>query len=96
MKTYKNCPNCGGTLDDVGRCKYCDSKVYDFCDIDLTRSKKTYLRVRTQGQIITAQVIANPSISISCETDCYPVMTSEFVILKAIVEESEVQDADSN
>lgn len=30
-----NCPNCGGTLDDTGRCVYCKTKVYDLTDIDL-------------------------------------------------------------
>lgn len=30
MEKYNNCPNCGGTLDDTGRCQYCGSKVYDF------------------------------------------------------------------
>lgn len=54
MKVYKNCPNCGGTLDDLGRCKYCDSKVYDFCDIDVDTRKKTYLRIKYQNKIIIA------------------------------------------
>lgn len=86
MKAYKNCPNCGGTLDDTGRCKYCDSKVYDFCEIDLNSSKKTYLRVKNQNQIIIAEVIACPSVSITYETDCYPVIEVEFEVLKATVE----------
>lgn len=86
MKIYKNCPNCGGTLDDAGRCEYCNSKVYDFCDIDLSNRKKTYLRVKHQNQTIIAQVIASPRISITCETDCYPVIEAEFVVLKATVE----------
>ena len=89
MKIYENCPNCGGALDDTGRCKYCGSKVYDFCDIDLNERKKTYLRVKHQNQIIIAQVIASPNISIKCETDCYPVIEAEFVILKAAVESEE-------
>lgn len=87
MKVYKNCPNCGGTLDDIGRCKYCDSKVYDFCDIDLNNSnKKTYLRVKYQNQTIIAQVYARPQISITCETDCHPVIEAEFTVLETTVE----------
>lgn len=31
----KNCPSCGGTLDDNGRCPYCNSKVYDLTDINI-------------------------------------------------------------
>lgn len=86
MQIYKNCPSCGGTLDDTGRCKYCDSKVYDFCNIDLTRNKKTYLRVKNQNQIIIAEVIASPRISITCETDCYPLIEAEFVALEITTE----------
>lgn len=89
MKVYKNCPNCGGTLDDTGRCKYCGSKVYDFCDIDLNGGKKTYLRVKYQNQTIIAQVIAKPEISITYENDCYPVIEAEFSVLEATAESEE-------
>lgn len=87
MKVYKNCPNCGGTLDDAGRCKYCDSKVYDFCDIDLNNSnKKTYLRIKHQNQTMVAQVVANPEISITFETNSFPVIEAQFLVLKMNVE----------
>lgn len=32
MEKLENCPNCGGILDDLGRCEFCGSKVYDLCD----------------------------------------------------------------
>ena len=35
MEKLKNCPNCGGVLDDTGRCMYCKSKVYDLTDINI-------------------------------------------------------------
>lgn len=35
MERLKNCPNCGGVLDDTGRCMYCKSKVYDLTDINI-------------------------------------------------------------
>ena len=35
MTELKNCPNCGGVLDDTGRCLYCKSKVYDLTDIKI-------------------------------------------------------------
>ena len=35
MTELKNCPNCGGILDDTGRCLYCKSKVYDLTDIKI-------------------------------------------------------------
>lgn len=35
MTELKNCPYCGGVLDDTGRCLYCKSKVYDLSDIKI-------------------------------------------------------------
>ena len=32
--TLANCPHCGGTLGDDGRCQYCGSKVYDLEEPD--------------------------------------------------------------
>ena len=57
IERLKNCPNCAGILDEVGRCSYCGSKVYDFLTIDFDRyrrgeiSSKAYIRVRTCGVI---------------------------------------------
>ena len=56
-----NCPNCGGYLNDRGRCEFCGSKVYDFCDIDLALDpteipQKTYLRIKTKEGIWTVPV----------------------------------------
>lgn len=50
MEILKNCPNCGGVLDDTGRCKYCQTKVYDLTDLnlDLTKGKNIFLmRIKT-------------------------------------------------
>ena len=33
LKTL-NCPNCGGVLNEVGECKFCGSKVYDFTSLN--------------------------------------------------------------
>lgn len=82
IERLKNCPNCGGFLDDFGRCEFCGSKVYDLCDIDVRyRSSKgrTYLRILTDKQIILAPVITD-TISITCEHDAWPVLDAEFVI----------------
>ncbi len=64
MARLHNCPNCGGYLNDQGRCEFCGSKVYDLCDIDLaldpTKSpKKTYLRIKTDKGIWTVPVFAD-------------------------------------
>ena len=59
MDQFHNCPNCGGYLNDVGRCEFCGSKVYDFVNVDFDGHTKTYIRIRANGKIITAPVIFN-------------------------------------
>ena len=60
IEKLKNCPNCGGTLQDDGRCRFCGSKVYDLCDIDLDNHLQTgavkYLRIKSNDQIIICPV----------------------------------------
>lgn len=46
MKELKNCPNCGGVLDDNGRCLYCKSKVYDLTDIDIDIDSRDIILIR--------------------------------------------------
>lgn len=79
MEKYNNCPNCGGTLDDTGRCQYCGSKVYDFCNIEIG-GKSTYLRFKYNDMVLTANV-ATPSLTIKYERDCYPVIEAEFLVV---------------
>lgn len=52
MKILKNCPNCGGILDDEGRCMYCKSKVYDLTGmkINLDNRDIVLFKVYCQGQ----------------------------------------------
>ena len=83
MERLSNCPNCGGILDDFGKCQFCGSKIYDLCDIDV-RTKggnkgKTYIRIRTDNQIILAPIRTN-SVSITCSLDSFPIMDVEFMI----------------
>lgn len=42
----KNCPNCGGVLDDTGRCMYCNSKVYDLTDINIDLDTRDVLKMK--------------------------------------------------
>lgn len=56
MKLH-NCPNCGGYLNDSGRCEFCGSKVYDFVNVDFDESTRTYIRIRSGGKIMTMPVI---------------------------------------
>lgn len=59
IEPLKNCPNCGGTLEDSGRCRFCGSKIYDFVNVDFDHSTPTYIRIRNNGKIIIAPVVFN-------------------------------------
>lgn len=73
MEQLTNCPNCGGYLNDSGRCEFCGSKVYDFVGFDFDKPKKTYIRLKYQGKIVTFPVyINNFEIDISSNTTDIP------------------------
>lgn len=63
IEKLTNCPNCGGYLNDSGRCEFCGSKVYDFLAIDFNPkgmpSAKTYIRIKANGGTVIAPVIIN-------------------------------------
>ena len=93
MEKLENCPNCGGILNDFGKCQFCGSKVYDFCDIDLrtTISKsgsashikrgKTYIRILTDNQVILAPIITSTAnVDISFSSDSWPLISVEFAV----------------
>lgn len=42
----KNCPSCGGELDDNGRCLYCKSKVYDLTDINIDLNSHDIIKLK--------------------------------------------------
>ncbi len=46
MEELKNCPNCGGVLDDTGRCMYCNSKVYDLTGINIDLDTRDILKMK--------------------------------------------------
>lgn len=60
MVEMKNCPSCGGTLDDDGRCKFCGSKVYDLTDINIDVNSRDRIKLRLK--------MGNKSVIF----DCYP------------------------
>ena len=68
-----NCPNCGGALNEAGRCRFCGSKVYDFLTIDFNErnmpSAKTYIRLKTNGKIVLAPVIVS-TMQVDIRNDC--------------------------
>lgn len=63
IEQLKNCPNCAGILNEVGRCTYCGSKVYDFLNINFSSrgmpSERTYIRIKVDDRIVLAPVVVN-------------------------------------
>lgn len=104
MERLTNCPNCGGYLNDSGRCEFCGSKVYDFVNVDFDKPAKTYIRIRNKGKIITAPVVFNfgsiqidyPTTTIEAGNYCRafvdkPIMTGsiDYTVVGDIITESE-------
>ena len=103
MEQFHNCPNCGGYLNDAGRCEFCGSKVYDFVNVDFDKHNKTYIRIRSNGKIITAPVIFNVGTltvdtSMSTADMCYssmlfqekPILTGtiDYLVVGDVITES--------
>ena len=63
-----NCPNCGGTLQDDGKCRFCGSVVYDFLGVDLDKQAPTFIRMRHKGRLIHFKVVFN-TIDIHMSSD---------------------------
>ena len=65
LEKLKNCPSCGGILNEAGRCQFCGSKIYDFLTVDFPTdpfkwpNAKTYLRVKCGNKILLAPVMIN-------------------------------------
>lgn len=77
MERLKNCPNCGGVLDDTGRCMYCKSKVYDLTDIniDMDSNDIMLMKVKHRDQIMIMKVHpVNMSVEIKPLYDNFMVM----------------------
>ena len=86
MKRVPNCPNCGAILDDYGRCKFCGSIIYDFCDIDISSTcrQKTYIKVKVDNKVIIAPIITH-HVDMEFSIDALPTMNVEFVIVGDII-----------
>lgn len=85
-----NCPNCGGTLQDDGACRFCGSKVYDFVGINLDNHAPTYVRVKMYGNIIIMPVRFD-RFCIETSRDAFPTGTLEFIAIgDTIVEDTKI------
>lgn len=71
MTELKNCPNCGGILDDTGRCMYCKSKVYDLTDINIDLNSRDILlmKLKVGGQEMIAKCYPT-NVSVEMRPDC--------------------------
>ena len=94
IEALKNCPNCGGTLNEAGRCSFCGSKVYDFLTIDFNYRKypsaRTYIRMRVKdpegnSKIVLAPVIVDTvSMTSRPEYDTLPLVDNKELIRRRI------------
>lgn len=86
MKRVSNCPNCGAILDDYGRCKFCGSIIYDFCDIDISSTywQKTYIKVKSDNKVVIAPIITH-HVDIEFGINDLPKMNIECVIAGDII-----------
>ena len=72
MERLKNCPNCGGILDDEGRCMYCKSKVYDLTGMTINLDSRdiVLLKVKYYGHdVIMKGYPTNLSLTMNNEYD---------------------------
>lgn len=94
MDKLTNCPQCGGILNDFGRCEFCGSKVYDFLCIDFgsdpfyRNSAKTYVRIKVGNNEVIAPVIVS-RCDLTMEVDSYPTMDCTFYVVGDAVVKSE-------
>lgn len=85
-----NCPNCGGTLQDDGACRFCGSKVYDFVGIDLDNRSRAYVRMKLHGNIIIMPVRFD-RFCFETSLDTFPTGTLEFIVIgDTIVEDTKI------
>ena len=77
MIELKNCPNCGGILDDTGRCMYCKSKVYNLTDVNINFDTRDILvfKIKQNGYDTifsayptTATLEVNNDVGYACDS----------------------------
>ena len=97
LMKLKGCPNCGGTLNDAGRCSFCGSKVYDFLNIDFDKNggltANTYIRIKCNNKIVMAPVVTE-SVQLNMSTDSLPIMSVDFMVTGSMyaIDEEELKD----
>jgi len=69
MERLKNCPNCGGILDDEGRCMYCKSKVYDLTGMRINMDNRDIVLFKIQ---INGHEVIMKGYPINVTLNCEP------------------------
>ena len=84
IERLENCPHCGAILDDLGRCIYCGSKVYDLFDIDVDNiygiEGQKYIRIKTKYGIEILPIRMR-TLEITHSLGSCSTMNLEFLIL---------------
>ena len=88
IEQLHNCPNCGAILDDIGRCNFCGSKVYDLFDIDMKDRTHKYVRIKTSKGIILAPIRVNTATMVMPQ-DTLPTINMEFVCCGDVIIQEE-------
>ena len=79
IEQLNNCPNCGGRLNEAGRCVFCGSKVYDFAVVNFSGrnrggpSAPLYIRIQTEMGTLLAPV-RSMSAELTMSRDCAPTL----------------------
>lgn len=69
MEKLNNCPSCGGTLDDNGRCPFCGSKVYDLTDMVINLNSRDRIRLRlSDGKNSTIMECYPAAVNVSIDS----------------------------
>lgn len=86
IERLHNCPNCGGTLQDDGACRFCGSRIYDFLQVDLKDYKPTYIRTKVGGKIIIMPVVFDSmSVNMSNESSTLYFNDTPYICMAPVI-----------
>lgn len=90
IEQLDNCPNCGGRLNEAGRCVFCGSKVYDFAVVDFSGKNRggpsapLYIRIQNDNGVLLAPV-RSISAELTMSLDCAPTLDLRCLVVGDVV-----------